>query len=187
LDYEIDEAGGAFYGPKIDVNIRDALGRPWQCTTIQFDFNLPERFGLSYIGEDGEEHQPYMVHRVIFGSLERFMGILIEHFGGAFPVWLAPVQVKIIPIADRHLEYAGTVSEYLANSGIRVEVDDGNDRMNAKIRQAQLQKVPYMFVVGDREVESDSVSVRVRPGDNLGTISTTEITERILGEISSRS
>ena len=187
LHYEIDEAGGAFYGPKIDVNIRDAIGRPWQCTTIQFDFNLPERFGLSYIGEDGEEHQPYMVHRVIFGSLERFMGILIEHFGGAFPVWLAPVQVKIIPIADRHLEYAGNVSEYLSNAGIRVEVDDGNDRMNAKIRQAQLQKVPYMFVVGDREVESDSVSVRVRSGENLGTVSTTDITARILGEVSSRS
>jgi len=187
LDYEIDEAGGAFYGPKIDVNIRDAIGRPWQCTTIQFDFNLPERFGLSYIGEDGEEHQPYMVHRVIFGSLERFMGILIEHFGGAFPVWLAPVQVKIIPIADRHLEYAGNVSEHLANAGIRVEVDDGNDRMNAKIRQAQLQKVPYMFVVGDREVESDSVSVRIRSGENLGTVSATDITARILGEVSSRS
>ena len=187
LDYEIDEAGGAFYGPKIDVNIRDAVGRPWQCTTIQFDFNLPERFGLSYIGEDGEEHQPYMVHRVIFGSLERFMGILIEHFGGAFPVWLAPVQVKIIPIADRHLEYAGNVSEHLTNAGIRVEVDDGNDRMNAKIRQAQLQKVPYMFVVGDREVESDSVSVRIRSGENLGTVSATDITARILGEVSSRS
>ena len=151
LDFDIEEAGGAFYGPKIDVNIKDALGRSWQCTTVQFDFNLPQRFGITYIGEDGNEHQPYMVHRAIFGSLERFMGVLIEHYGGAFPVWLAPLQVKIIPIADRHFDYARKIGNKMDASGLRCEVDLGTDRMNSKIRQGQLQKIPYMVIVGDRK------------------------------------
>ena len=186
LTFDVEEAGGAFYGPKIDVNIRDAIGRSWQCTTVQFDFNLPERFGLTYVGEDGGYHQPYMVHRAIFGSLERFMGILIEHYGGAFPVWLAPVQAVIIPIADRHLDYAKDLGQKFSSSGIRIDVDDGNDRMNAKIRIAQLQKIPYMFIVGDREMESDSVSVRLRSGEDLGMISLPDMISRIREEVVSR-
>ena len=182
IPYQVDEGGGVFYGPKIDIHIRDAIGRLWQCTTIQFDFNLPERFGLTYIGDDGQEHQPYMVHRALFGSLERFMGILIEHYGGAFPTWLAPVQAVVIPIADRHQEYATTVSKQLSKSGIRVEVDGRNERMNAKIRDAQVQKVPYMLVVGDREADADSVSVRLRSGENLGALPISEVVDRIMSE-----
>ncbi|MCH8108738.1 MAG: threonine--tRNA ligase [Chloroflexi bacterium] len=183
LPYEIDEGGGVFYGPKIDIHIRDAIGRLWQCTTVQFDFNLPERFGLAYIGEDGQEHQPYMIHRALLGSLERFMGILIEHYGGAFPTWLAPVQAVIIPIADRHHEYARQVEAKLLEAGIRVEVDARNERMNAKIREAQVQKVPYMLIMGDREVEADAASVRLRSGENLGALSVDEITARIVDEV----
>ena len=182
LKFELEEGGGAFYGPKIDINIRDAIGRLWQCTTVQFDFNLPERFGLSYIGEDGSEHQPFMVHRAIFGSLERFMGILIEHYGGAFPVWLATVQATVIPISDRHLEYAQSVQDELLSAGLRVEVNDGNERMNAKIRGAQLQKIPYMLIVGDREIESETVGVRLRSGDDLGSVGLSDIIARIRGE-----
>ena len=183
LDYQIEEAGGAFYGPKIDVNIRDAIGRSWQCTTVQFDFNLPERFGLTYIGEDGGSHQPFMVHRAIFGSLERFMGILIEHYGGAFPTWLAPIQVQIIPIADRHIDYATFLHSELSESGIRSSVDSRSERMNAKVRDAQMAKVPYMFIVGDREVESESVGVRLRSGEDLGALSLNEIKKRISSEV----
>ena len=147
--YEIDKGGGAFYGPKIDIHIRDALGRLWQCTTVQFDFNLPDRFRLTYIADDGKEYQPYMIHRALLGSLERFMGVLIEHYGGAFPVWLAPVQAKVIPIADRHLDYASQVELLLSDAGLRVQTDQRDERMNAKIRDAQLEKVPFMLVVGD--------------------------------------
>ena len=186
LDFDIEEAGGAFYGPKIDVNIKDALGRSWQCTTVQFDFNLPQRFGITYIGEDGNEHQPYMVHRAIFGSLERFMGVLIEHYGGAFPVWLAPLQVKIIPIADRHFDYARKIGDKMDASGLRCEVDLGTDRMNAKIRQGQLQKIPYMVIVGDKEVESDTVSVRSRNGEDVGVVSVRDLVGRIISESSSK-
>ena len=186
LDFDIEEAGGAFYGPKIDVNIKDALGRSWQCTTVQFDFNLPQRFGITYIGEDGNEHQPYMVHRAIFGSLERFMGVLIEHYGGAFPVWLAPLQVKIIPIADRHFDYARKIGNKMDASGIRCEVDLGTDRMNSKIRQGQLQKIPYMVIVGDREVESDTVSVRSRNGEDVGVVSVNDLVSRIVSESSNK-
>ena len=186
LDFDIEEAGGAFYGPKIDVNIKDALGRSWQCTTVQFDFNLPQRFGITYIGEDGNEHQPYMVHRAIFGSLERFMGVLIEHYGGAFPVWLAPLQVKIIPIADRHFDYARKIGNKMDASGIRCEVDLGTDRMNSKIRQGQLQKIPYMIIVGDKEVESDTVSVRSRNGEDVGVVSVRDLVGRIISESSSK-
>ena len=186
LDFDIEEAGGAFYGPKIDVNIKDALGRSWQCTTVQFDFNLPQRFGITYIGEDGNEHQPYMVHRAIFGSLERFMGVLIEHYGGSFPVWLAPLQVKIIPIADRHFDYARQIGNKMDASGLRCEVDLGTDRMNSKIRQGQLQKIPYMVIVGDNEVESDTVSVRSRNGEDVGVVSVKDLVSRIVSESSSK-
>ena len=183
IAYEYDEGGGAFYGPKIDIDVRDALGRPWQCTTVQFDFNLPERFGLTYVGEDGREHQPYMVHRALLGSVERFMGVLIEHYGGAFPTWLAPVQATIVPIADRHNEYAFEIEADLARAGVRVETDAGNERMNAKIRSAQMRKVPYMLVVGDREAAAGSAAVRLRSGENLGAMPVSEIAARIEAEV----
>jgi threonyl-tRNA synthetase len=168
LPYERMEGEAVFYGPKIDVKIKDALGRAWQCSTIQFDFNLPERFNMTYIGEDGKEHQPYMVHRALLGSLERFFGVLIEHYGGAFPVWLAPTQAVVIPIADRHLDYARQVEAKLKEKGLRVQVDERPERINLKIRQAQLDKVPYMLIVGDKEVAASSVSVRLRSGEDLG-------------------
>lgn len=186
IPFEVDEGGGAFYGPKIDIHIRDAIGRLWQCTTVQFDFNLPERFGLTYIGEDGQEHRPYMVHRALLGSLERFMGTLIEHYGGAFPVWLAPVQAVVIPIADRHVEYADSVRTQLAAAGIRAQTDGRNERMNAKIREAQLQKIPYMLVVGDREADAGAAAVRLRSGENLGAIPVGEVIGRIVQESDSR-
>ena len=183
LEYEIDEGGGAFYGPKIDVHIRDAIGRLWQCTTVQFDFNLPERFGLTYIAEDGQEYQPYMIHRALLGSIERFMGVLIEHHAGAFPTWLAPVQVMIVPIGDRHHDYAIQVKNQFDELGIRVSVDVRSERMNAKIRDAQVQKVPYMLVVGDREVDNAAASVRLRSGQDLGMMSLVDITSRVTEEI----
>ena len=186
MPFDVDEGGGAFYGPKIDIHIRDAIGRLWQCTTVQFDFNLPERFGLTYIGEDGQEHQPYMVHRALLGSLERFIGVLIEHYGGAFPVWLAPVQAVVIPIADRHVEYADSVRTQLAVAGIRAQTDGRNERMNAKIREAQLQKIPYMLVVGDREADAGAAAVRLRSGENLGAIPVEEVIRRIVQESDSR-
>ena len=170
LEYDLDEGGGAFYGPKIDIKIKDALGRSWQCTTIQFDFNLPERFDLTFQGSDGGQHRPYMVHRAIMGSLERFLGVLLEHYGGAFPLWLAPVQAVLIPIADRHSDYAIKIKDTLISSGIRVEVNSRGERMNLKIREAQLQKIPYMLIVGDDEMGQDTVSVRLRSGDNLGPL-----------------
>ena len=185
-EYEVEEGGGAFYGPKIDIHIRDAIGRLWQCTTVQFDFNLPERFGLTYIGEDGQEHLPYMIHRALLGSMERFMGILIEHFGGAFPVWLSPVQAEIIPIADRHHDYARQVAAELDEAGIRVHADTRNERMNAKIREAQVQKVPYMLIMGDRETEAGTASVRLRSGENLGALPVADVKARILEETEAR-
>ena len=186
LEYEVEEGGGAFYGPKIDVNIRDAIGRSWQCTTVQFDFNLPQRFGLSYIGEDGNSHQPYMVHRAIFGSLERFMGILIEHYGGSFPTWLAPTQVQIIPIADRHIEYGLDLQNKMQDRKIRSEIDTRSERMNAKVRDAQLAKIPYMFIVGDRELESETVGVRLRSGEDLGAIAVGDVLDRITTEVETK-
>ena len=182
IEYGLDEGGGAFYGPKIDIHIRDAIGRLWQCTTVQFDFNLPERFGLTYIGEDGREHRPYMIHRALLGSLERFMGVLIEHYGGAFPTWMAPVQAVVIPIAERHLEYARQVEDQIAGAGLRANVDDRNERMNAKIRDAQLQKAPYMLVVGDREAKAGAAAVRLRSGENLGAMPVSQVIERISSE-----
>jgi threonyl-tRNA synthetase len=178
LPYERMEGEAVFYGPKIDIKIKDALGRAWQCTTIQFDFNLPERFDMSYVGEDGQEHRPYMVHRALLGSIERFFGVLVEHYGGAFPVWLSPVQAVVIPIADRHVEYADRVAHRLRQAELRVEVDASSDRMQAKIRKAQLQKVPYMLVVGDREQEAESVAVRLRTEENLGAMPIDEFVAR---------
>ena len=186
VDYLVDEGGGAFYGPKLDIKVRDAIGRSWQCSTVQFDFNLPERFNLSYVGADGAEHRPYMVHRALFGSLERFFGVLIEHYGGAFPTWLAPVQAVVIPIADRHIDYAETVREALTAAGLRVDVDKRNERMNAKIRDAQLQKAPYMLVVGDKEAEQGGAAVRLRSGEDLGLQPVEAIRARMVEEVEAR-
>ena len=186
LDYDVDEGGGAFYGPKIDVKIKDALGRAWQCTTVQFDFNLPERFDLNFQGSDGGQHRPYMVHRAIMGSMERFLGVLIEHYGGAFPVWLAPVQAVVIPIADRHMDYASRRADGLRGQGFRVEIDSRKERMNLKIREAQLQKVPYMLVVGDSEIAEDTVSVRLRNEENLGAMGLPRLVELLNADVSDR-
>jgi threonyl-tRNA synthetase len=171
LPYKIDPGGGAFYGPKIDIKWLDALGREWTGPTIQVDFNLPERFDVSYIGEDGERHRAVMIHRTLLGSMERFVGGLVEHYAGAFPVWLAPVQAAIIPITDHQIEFARQVERLLTDRSLRVEVDTSRDRMQAKIRNAQLQKVPYMLVIGKREVEQDAVAVRLRSGEDLGAMS----------------
>ena len=186
LPYEVDEGGGTFYGAKIDLKVLDALGREWQLSTIQFDFNLPERFGLEYIGEDGQPHRPYMVHRALLGSMERFFGVLIEHFGGAFPVWMAPVQAVVIPIADRHLEYARDIAEKLRAEGMRLELDERTERMNAKIRDAQNQKVPYMLVLGDNEIKDGQVSLRVRDGSQQNNIPLEEFLARAKDRIARR-
>jgi threonyl-tRNA synthetase len=179
LDYTIDPGEGVFYGPKIDVKLRDALGRLWQGPTIQVDFNLPQRFDVNYIGEDGSEHKVVMVHRTVLGSMERFMACLIEHYAGAFPLWLAPVQAVIIPIADRHLSYAQQVASELRESDIRVQVDDRSERMNLKIREAQLEKIPYMIIVGDKEMDASKVSLRLRSGEDLGLLSPSQFADRV--------
>jgi threonyl-tRNA synthetase len=166
--YTINEGDGAFYGPKIDFDITDAIGRKWQCATIQLDYNAPERFDLKYIGADNAEHRPVVIHRAIFGSFERFIAILIEHFAGAFPLWIAPVQVVVLPISDRHAQYAASVRDRVAAAGLRVELDARQEKIGFKIREAQLQKIPYMVVVGDREAETGSVSVRERSGGDRG-------------------
>ncbi len=186
LNYDVDEGGAAFYGPKIDLKMVDSLGREWQLSTIQFDFNLPERFDMTYIGQDGEAHRPYMIHRALLGSMERFMGVLIEHYAGAFPLWLAPVQVVMVPIADRHIPYAETVAEQLREAGLRVEVDGSSERMNKKIRNAQLQKTPYMLVVGDKEIENEAVAVRTRDNNNMGAMALGAFKERALEIIASK-
>jgi threonyl-tRNA synthetase len=186
-EYESVSGEGAFYGPKIDVFVPDALGREWQLGTVQLDFSLPERFDLEYASDDGTRQKVVAIHRAMFGSIERFLGVLIEHLGGAFPLWLAPVQAVIVPIADRHVGYAKTVADKLAAQGLRVEVNDGGDRMNAKIRAAQLQKVPYMLVVGDREEEEGAVAVRTRAGGNLGTVPVAEVVTSLAKESELRS
>ena len=186
LQYEVEDAEATFYGPKIDLKVNDALDREWQLSTIQFDFFLPERFGLSYVGEDGAEHQPYMIHRALMGAMERFFGTLIEHHAGAFPVWLAPVQVSLIPITDRHQDYARGVAEQLEEAGLRVEVDERSERMNAKIRDAQVQKVPYMLIMGDRDAEANQVSVRLRSQEDLGGMSVEAFLERAEADIKAR-
>ncbi len=184
-EYVLNEGDGAFYGPKIDFHIKDCLGRDWQCGTIQLDFQMPERFDLTYIGEDGEKHRPVMLHRVIFGSIERFIGIITEHFAGAFPVWLAPVQAKILPISEKHLEYANKLKEELEKVGLRIEIDERNEKIGYKIREAQLEKVPYMLVVGDKEVENQSIGVRSRKDGDIGTMSIDKFTEKIQEEVKS--
>lgn len=182
LEYEINEGDGAFYGPKIDIKVKDAIGRTWQCSTIQVDFNFPERFDLTYRTADNTEERPYVLHRAIFGSIERFLGILIEHYAGAFPTWLAPVQVAVIPIADRHLDYAHEVAKQLKAAGGRVEVSEDNEPMRVKIAKAQQSKIPYMLVVGDRDVESGEVSVRDRFEGDIGSMSVPAFVEKHLNE-----
>ena len=183
LSYEVDEGGGAFYGPKIDMKIKDALGRPWQLGTVQFDFNLPERFDLSYIGSDGQEHRPYMVHRALLGSIERFFGILIEHYAGAFPLWLAPEQVRILPISDKAMDYARKTQAALREAGFRVDVDISAEKLGAKIREATLQKVPYQVVVGPRDEAAGTVSVRSRREGDLGAMRIGDLIAKLRGEI----
>ena len=184
--YEINEGDGAFYGPKIDFHLRDSLGRTWQCGTIQLDFQMPERFDLTYTGEDGEKHRPVMVHRVIFGSIERFIAILTEHYAGAFPMWLAPVQAKVLPISDAARDYAQKVTEQLQASGIRVEIDTRNEKIGYKIREAQLQKIPYMLVVGEKEQQSGTVSVRGRKAGDLGSMTPEAFLARAEEEVASK-
>jgi len=186
LECAVDEGGGAFYGPKIDIKIKDALNREWQCTTIQFDFNEPERFDLTYVASDGSKKRPYMIHRALLGSIERFFGILIEHYAGAFPVWLAPVQAKIIPIMEKHHEFAQKVAEKLREHDVDVEIDDRNEKIGYKIREAQLEKVPYMLVIGDKEVEQGAVAVRSRKDGDLGAMDVDKFVEKIVEEIRTR-
>jgi threonyl-tRNA synthetase len=184
--YIVNEGDGAFYGPKIDFDVMDAIGRKWQCATIQLDYQMPERFGLKYIGADNAEHRPVVVHRAIFGSFERFIALLIEHFAGAFPLWLAPVQAVVLPIADRHLQYAGEVESQLAAAGLRVGLDGRQEKIGYKIREAQLQKVPYMLVVGDREAADGTVAVRSRAGGDQGSRRPDEFVAAARAEIASR-
>lgn len=187
LRYQVDPGEGVFYGPKIDIKLRDALGRVWQGPTIQVDFNLPQRFDVCYIGEDGSEHSAIMVHRTVLGSMERFLACLTEHYGGAFPVWLSPIQAMIIPIADRHVGYAHQVERDLKNNGIRTLVDDRPERMNLKIRDAQLEKVPFMLIIGDKEMASSSASMRLRSGEDVGLQAVTSVKSTILSAIEARS
>lgn len=186
IDYVINPGDGAFYGPKLDYHIEDSLGRTWQCGTIQLDMNLPERFNVEYIGEDGQKHRTIMIHRACFGSMERFIGILTEHYAGAFPTWMAPVQVKVLPISEKHVEYANQLAKQMRHDYVRVEVDDRNEKIGYKIRQAQMEKVPYMLVVGDKELEDNSVNVRKHGGDELGTVSFDEFFNSIKIEIKER-
>ena len=185
--YTAQSGEGAFYGPKIDAFVPDAIGREWQLGTVQLDFSLPERFDMEYTAENGNRDRPVVIHRAMLGSLERFLGVLIEHLSGAFPMWLAPVQAVIVPIADRHNEFCFEVGKRISEAGFRVEVNDSNDRMNAKIRQAQLQKIPYMLVAGDREVEAKSLSVRTRSGDNLDPMSIDQVIDRFTKQVADRS
>ena len=186
IPYVINPGDGAFYGPKLDYHIEDSLGRTWQCGTIQLDMNLPERFQIEYVGEDGQKHRPIMIHRACFGSMERFIGILTEHYAGAFPTWMAPVQVKILPISEKHVEYAKELAKQMHHDYVRVEVDDRSEKIGYKIRQAQMAKVPYMLVVGDKEVEEGTVNVRKHGGDELGSVPFEEFFNSIKTEIKER-
>ena len=186
MAYEIDAGEGVFYGPKIDVKIKDSLGRAWQCSTIQVDFNLPERFKISYIGEDGQPHQPIMIHRALMGSLERFFGCLIEHFAGAFTTWLAPVQVRILTITDDHIKYAEEISEFLKKDGIRVELDSRNEKVGFKIREAQTSKIPYMLIIGDKEIKDKAVAVRKRKEKKTETMDSEGFLSKLNEEIISK-
>lgn len=182
-DIVINEGDGAFYGPKLDFHLEDCLGRTWQCGTIQLDFQMPERFDLEYTGSDNQKHRPIMIHRVVFGSIERFIGILIEHFAGAFPMWLSPVQVDIIPIGDRQNEYAKQIENKLSSCGIRCQIDDRNEKIGYKIRQGQLEKIPYMIILGDKEVENENISVRSHKKGDIGSVTLEQFLENILKEI----
>lgn len=186
IPYQINEGDGAFYGPKLDFHIRDSIGRTWQCGTIQLDMNLPERFHMEYVGEDGQKHQPIMIHRACFGSMERFIGILIEHYAGAFPTWLAPVQVKILPISEKHVEYAEKLRKAFKKAYVRVELDDRNEKIGYKIRQAQMEKVPYMLVVGDKEEQEGTVAVRSRVEGEKGSVKWEDFLADILEEVKER-
>ena len=186
-DFVVNEGDGAFYGPKLDFHIEDCLGRTWQCGTIQLDSQLPERFNLEYTGEDGQKHRPVMIHRVVFGSIERFIGVITEHFAGAFPLWLTPVQVKVLPVTDRAHEYAKGLSQKLVDAGIRAEDDCRSEKLGYKIREAQMQKIPYMLVVGDRDMENGTVSVRTRKGEDLGAMTMDAFLSKCLSEIASKS
>lgn len=186
VPYQINEGDGAFYGPKLDFHVQDSLGRTWQCGTIQMDMQLPERFDVNYVGEDGEKHRAVMLHRAGYGSLERFIGILIEHFGGAFPTWIAPVQVKVIPVTEKHLEYAKSVAKTLSESNIRVELEEANETLGYKIRKAQMEKVPYMLVVGDKEEKSHTVSIRSRKDGDKGSMMVPMFIASLMQEIKSR-
>jgi len=183
LEYEIAPGDGAFYGPKIDIKISDALGRFWQCSTIQVDFNFPEKFDLTYAGRDGRKHRCVMVHRALLGSMERFLGVLIEHYGGALPVWISPVQVKILPIADRHIKYALKVKKRLEKESMRVELDSRNEKIGKKIRETQIEKVPYMLIIGDKEVKSNTLSLRLRSKKDLGETRIDKFISKILLDI----
>ncbi|HHX50512.1 MAG TPA: threonine--tRNA ligase, partial [Clostridia bacterium] len=183
MDYKINEGDGAFYGPKIDFHLQDSLGRTWQCGTIQLDFQMPEKFDLTYIGEDGQKHRPVMIHRVVFGSIERFIGILTEHFAGAFPIWLAPVQIRLLPITDRHLDYCYQIKKEAERRNIRAEVDERNEKIGYKIREGQLERIPYLLVVGDKEVEGRMVAVRKRKSGDLGAIPVEEFLNQAMDEI----
>jgi threonyl-tRNA synthetase len=187
VEYELNEGDGAFYGPKIDLHMSDSIGRSWQMGTIQLDFQMPERFGISYIGSDNAEHRPAMVHRALFGSFERFIAILIEHYAGAFPLWLSPVQVMVLAVADRHVEYGNEVVDALRAAGLRAEIDVRGESMGRKIADAEHQRTPYILVVGDREVESGEVSVRRRNEGNLGATPLVELTDRLLAEVAAKS
>jgi len=182
VPFKLQPGEAAFYGPKIDVHVTDAIGRPWQCATIQLDYQLPERFDLEYVGEDSQRHRPVVIHRAILGSLERFIALLIEHYAGALPFWLAPVQAVILPIADRHGDYAVRLLKRLRAQGVRAEVDARRENLNHKIRDAQLMKIPYMLVVGDREVEAGAAALRLRTGENLGSIAVDDIVARFAEE-----
>jgi len=186
LDFEVDPGEGVFYGPKIDIKIKDSIGRYWQVSTVQVDFNLPERFDISYIEEDGQRHQPIMLHRALMGSLERFFGCLVEHYAGAFPLWLAPVQVVLLPITDNHMGYADEVAQRLEELGIRVEKDLRNEKIGFKIREAQLQKIPYMVVLGDKEVDSQTLAVRKRRSKETRTLDFESFLEELQSGIDSR-
>ena len=185
--YVINEGDGAFYGPKLDFHLADSLGRTWQCGTIQLDMQLPERFELEFVGEDGLKHRPVMIHRVVLGSIERFIGVITEHFAGAFPLWLAPVQVKVLPVTDRAHEYAKGLNQQLNDANIRAEVDLRSEKLGYKIREAQMQKIPYMLVVGDRDMENGTVSVRTRKGDDLGAMTMEAFLAKCAEEVASKS
>jgi threonyl-tRNA synthetase len=186
IQYEVKEGDGAFYGPKIDIDLTDALGRKWQCPTCQLDFNLPARFELEYEGKDGKKHTPVMIHRAVLGSLERFIGIIIEHFAGRFPLWLSPLQVKILPIADRHLEYCKEIGAQLFDAHVRYEINERADTINKKVREAQLEQANYILVVGDKEMSAHSVNVRTRDNEIHGETSVSDFVKKISQEIENK-